>query len=245
MGRSDTELLERQVDLITTMQLIEGRMTELAATFRGLTLNDVLLVETAVFDADGVVSRTFTVPYGAVAVANLGTAMITLTSSSVAGADPPTSGRGLITVTAGTAQVIDLSGRELTIHGIVGEKVTLSVFSRPQPPSFGPAGTAQAVTATATVVATRGALTDRSGTIAAGGAAQVLMAANATRLYLFVVNLSTGDLWINFGTNAVAAQPSIRLQAGDSFVMEAGFVSTQAVSIIGATTAQAFAAKEG
>ena len=95
------------------------------------------------------------------------------------------------------------------------------------------------------VAGARGALTNRSGTITAGGTAQQLMAANAVRSYLFVQNVSNNDLWINFTTTAVQAQPSIRLEPGDAFEMSgAGFVSTELVSIIGSSTGQAFTAKE-
>lgn len=90
-----------------------------------------------------------------------------------------------------------------------------------------------------------GTLTDRSGTITLGGTSQTLMAANASRKYLLVQNVSTGDLWFNFGVAAVINQPSIRLSTGDSFVMESNFISTQAINIIGATTGQAFSSKEG
>lgn len=91
----------------------------------------------------------------------------------------------------------------------------------------------------------QGALTDRSGTIAVGGTSQVLAAANAARRYLFVQNISTGDLWINFGVAAVQNQPSVQLEAFAAFVMEGTFISTDSVTIIGATTGQAFTAKEG
>jgi hypothetical protein len=90
-----------------------------------------------------------------------------------------------------------------------------------------------------------GALTDRSGTITTGGTSQQVMAANTNRKYLLIQNESTGDLWINFGVAAVATQPSIRLGQWDAFVMEEGFISTQTLNVIGATTAQAFTAKEG
>ncbi len=89
----------------------------------------------------------------------------------------------------------------------------------------------------------QGSLTDKSGTITAGGTQQTLAAADTARRYLFIQNQSSGDLWFNFGTNAVVSQPSIRLQAGESFTMEGNFVDTRIISIIGATTGQAFAAK--
>jgi hypothetical protein len=88
------------------------------------------------------------------------------------------------------------------------------------------------------------ALTDRSGTIATGGTAQTLAPFNSGRRYLIIQNVSSGDLWIDFGTAAVAASPSLRIAAGDSYVMEEKFVLTESVSIIGATTGQAFTAKE-
>lgn len=94
-------------------------------------------------------------------------------------------------------------------------------------------------------ITSTGILTDGSGTIATGGTAQAVFAAKPNRRYLLIQNNSTGPLWINFTTEAVAGQPSIQLSSGGTaFVMETGFVSTEAVSIIGATTGQAFTAKE-
>lgn len=98
-----------------------------------------------------------------------------------------------------------------------------------------------------------GGLTDRSGTIAVGGTAQQAMAANTSRKYLLLVNPSTAaeqgiataeTLWFNFTATAVATQPSIPLEPGEKFLMEAGFVSTELVSIRAATTGHVFVAKE-
>jgi hypothetical protein len=95
----------------------------------------------------------------------------------------------------------------------------------------------------------RGTLTDHSGTITAGGTSQQVCAANPNRRYLILQNLASEDLYFNFSNAAVIGQPSFRLgakgTADDSFVMEAGYVSTEAVYIIGATTGDAFVAKEG
>lgn len=100
--------------------------------------------------------------------------------------------------------------------------------------------------------ASNGPLTDRSGTISAGGTAQQLAAANVDRHYLFILNLSTSVLWINFGIDAVQGSPSIPLAAatneemgdGGALVFEGSFVPSQAVSIIGSQGAS-FVAKEG
>jgi hypothetical protein len=90
-------------------------------------------------------------------------------------------------------------------------------------------------------------LTDRSGTITSGGTSQQLAAANATRQYLLIQNNSAADLWVNFGVAAVANQPSIRLASGAQIEYSpggTGVIPSQAVNIIGATTGQAFTAKE-
>lgn len=89
-----------------------------------------------------------------------------------------------------------------------------------------------------------GVLTDRSGTITTGGTAQQLAAANAARLGFSVQNLSTGDLWVNTLGTAAAAQPSIKLAAGVYFETPAGYGAVGAISIFGATTGQAFSARE-
>lgn len=92
----------------------------------------------------------------------------------------------------------------------------------------------------------QGTLTDRSGTITTGGTAQQAMAANASRKYLLIQNISDTVMWFNFTTTAVADSPSHYLAAnGGSFVQESSFVSTEAISIICATTGKKWTAKEG
>lgn len=97
---------------------------------------------------------------------------------------------------------------------------------------------------TATISPTAGTVTDRSGTITLGGSAQTIMAANATRKYLMIQNVSDTTMWCNFTTTAVANQPSIQLIAGASFTMEGSSITTELISCIGATTGKAFTAKE-
>jgi hypothetical protein len=88
------------------------------------------------------------------------------------------------------------------------------------------------------------ALTDGSGSITTGGTSQQIFAANATRQYLFIENLSSGNLYVNFGSAATQGSGSIMIVPNGSFVMENGTVSNQTVNIIGATSAQAFTAKQ-
>lgn len=88
-------------------------------------------------------------------------------------------------------------------------------------------------------------LTDRSGTVTLGGTAQTLMAANANRRGFLVQNNSAGPLWINeLGGAAVQAQPSVQIPTGQTYVSQPNASTATAVSIVGATTAQAFTARE-
>lgn len=99
------------------------------------------------------------------------------------------------------------------------------------------------VTTTAAGVST---LTDRSGTIAAGATAQTAAAANTSRDYLLIQNTdATEDLYFNFGTTAVATQPSIKLTPNSSWENPSHFCPTGLVSVIAATTGHAYVVKEG
>lgn len=84
--------------------------------------------------------------------------------------------------------------------------------------------------------------TNRSGTITLGGTAQALAAANTARIGLTGQNISVGDLWINEigGTAAADTAGSYRVPAGAAFSVS----TNRAISILGATTGQAFSATE-
>lgn len=87
-------------------------------------------------------------------------------------------------------------------------------------------------------------LTDRSGTITSGGAAQTLAPANSGRTGFSIQNLSSGDLWFSSVGTAAAAQPSMKIPSGALYEAPLNGVSTAALSIFGSTTGQAFAARE-
>ena len=96
----------------------------------------------------------------------------------------------------------------------------------------------------AQVVSAGATATDKSGTIAAGGTAQTAIALNANRRAFWIQNLSAGDLWISDVGTAAAASPSLKIVAGGLYESMPGNCPTSAISIIGATTSQAFAARE-
>lgn len=93
------------------------------------------------------------------------------------------------------------------------------------------------------------ALTDWSGTIAAGGAQQQLSPKNNDRCYFFLQNLSNADLWFTASNTPPANLPPnngwIRLSAGADATEEGNFVTSEQFWIWGSTTGQAFTCKTG
>ncbi len=85
---------------------------------------------------------------------------------------------------------------------------------------------------------------DKSGTVTSGGVAQTLMALNTARRGGSIQNQSTGDLWLRATSAAAATQPSFWLPAGAFVTLDELGITTELVSIYGATTSQAFAARE-
>jgi len=85
---------------------------------------------------------------------------------------------------------------------------------------------------------------NRSGTITTGGTQQTLAAANLNRKGMWIQNLSTGSLWINELGSATQAQPSMEIKTGQLYEYPVDGVPATAISIIGATTGQAFSARE-
>lgn len=84
---------------------------------------------------------------------------------------------------------------------------------------------------------------DISGTITAGGTAQTLDAINGARQGFWIQNQSAGDLYISTIATAVAGQPSLRIPSGALYENPVGLCPVGAISIIGATTGQAFAGR--
>jgi hypothetical protein len=84
---------------------------------------------------------------------------------------------------------------------------------------------------------------DRSGTITTGGTAQVVLPAFPGRRGCMIQNQSLGSLWVSETATAVAGPPSILIPVNQQFLCM-NPASGQTYSIIGATTAQAFAARE-
>lgn len=117
--------------------------------------------------------------------------------------------------------------------------------SNPVPSNLFVGGNAASISNGVSVESTQFGRTDRSGTITTGGTAQTLMGSNTSRHGWWIQNQSTGNLWINeIGGTAAATQPAFFIPPNGFYENPFMGVSTSAISIYGATTGQAFAARE-
>lgn len=93
-------------------------------------------------------------------------------------------------------------------------------------------------------------LFDNSGTIAAANTSQELLAASNLnqRSYILIQNLQPvggGNLWVNFGAAAAAAQGSILIPPGEALIWEDFTVPQQEIFGLGSVTGQAYTLKYG
>jgi hypothetical protein len=88
------------------------------------------------------------------------------------------------------------------------------------------------------------AASDGSGTVAAGGSAQTLFGGIVPANGFLVQNNSSAALWISDVGAASAGGAALQIAAnGGLFVTPSGYKPAGAVSLFGATTGQAFAAR--
>ena len=108
------------------------------------------------------------------------------------------------------------------------------------------AGVATPVSATAPlpVINTAGSVAiDGSGTVSVGGTAQTLFGGVAPGNGWLVANNSSATLYVSDVGTATAGGASIPIAAGAVFATPSGYKPAGPVSLYGATTGQAFAAR--
>lgn len=125
--------------LLEELQHNRLTQTEYIEQLRSQVVNHVLACELVKFDATGQVTRGYGTPYGSVAVANHSTTGDVTVHASGPGASAPGTGPSIGFVKKATAAVLNLTGHALTLYGTAGESCTVQVFTKAQPPAFGPA----------------------------------------------------------------------------------------------------------
>ena len=129
------------------------------------------------------------------------------------------------------ATAVDASGNLVPLHapGVVNAGTVAAVGAANPLPVINTAGAAAS---------------DGSGTVAAGGSAQTLFGGAVPANGFLVQNNSSAALWICDTGTASAGGASLQLAAnGGIFVTPDGYKPAGAVSLFGATTGQAFAAR--
>jgi len=96
------------------------------------------------------------------------------------------------------------------------------------------------------IISTEGTLTDNSGTTSGTpNTSTQIMAANSSRKYLLIENLSSTDnIYINFTSSATSGPGSYVLFPGGSLTQETGFVSGEAVNVLATVASVPYTAKQ-
>lgn len=130
--RQAAELLDALINLNVAAQAIAGQGDALALLAAGLAPDGVLQSETIALDANGTRTVESHVPATSIAVANLGTAVLSVANSGL-GARPPGPGRGVLKVRPGAAICAPLLGTSHAFWGRPGELVTVVRYKTLQP----------------------------------------------------------------------------------------------------------------
>lgn len=127
MSRGEAALLE-------LCGAIKDELGLAGKAFRELRNTSVIESTTLVFNAAGLISRDYPVPYAAVAIYSLSTQKVTAANLPPASGAPP-QGQGTAQVGPLGFAIVNMAGRSLTLYGNPGDAITFTVFASPQSPN--------------------------------------------------------------------------------------------------------------
>lgn len=145
MSRGEAALLE-------LCGAIKDELGLAGKAFRELRDTSVIESTTLVFNAAGLISRDYPVPYAAVAIYSLSAQKVTAANLPPA-SGAPAQGQGTAQVGPLGFGIFNMAGRSLTLYGNPGDAVTFTVFAKPQAPNAASGQVAIATTAAADGVA--------------------------------------------------------------------------------------------
>lgn len=134
--------------LLDAAEAIKAQLGTMATAFRELQYTRVLETASFKFNAAGIISRDYPVPYAAVTIVSQSAATVTAHNQTNNGA-APTEGQGVAVIGAYGFGTYNLAGRSLTLYGNPGDYVTLTVHARAQTPAAAPGRATIAATADA------------------------------------------------------------------------------------------------
>jgi hypothetical protein len=123
-------------DVMTALGTVHDRISALASVLKELVVAECLQTTTLALSADGIATFDWSGGFASVAVTNTSAAAVTVTTDTPAAA-APTTGTGVGLCPPGKGTVYNMTGHTVTLYGTPGDRVTLSVFARPQPPAWG------------------------------------------------------------------------------------------------------------
>ncbi len=129
----------------------------------------------------------------------------------------PTGGGNSITITPGTQLSSSATDSVFLVWLLAGEQ-----------PST-PDGQLTAAAISAAFSASNGSPTDLSGTIVTPDTSTLLAPADTSRTWYLIQNLSSANIWINFGAAATGGEPSILLAAGQGLTSDPTFTPSSAI----------------
>ena len=104
------------------------------------------------------------------------------------------------------------------------------------------------VDGTVTVASDKGSVSEASTqSITTGGTHQQVFAANSSRKYLLIQNISDTDMYLGLGFNPSNTTPAglLLAKSGGGIVFESSYIPTSEVRIVCATTGKRFVALQG
>lgn len=136
--RADERAEDRRImhELLAELRAQRAQSTDLVHQVASQLRNDVLWSGTMPIGSDGWGERDARGDYAAAMVTNATTSTVTVTSNPPA-SGPPSQGAGVHVIPAGTFAVVNMAGNSLTVYGTAGTKVSVQLFTKPQPPTAG------------------------------------------------------------------------------------------------------------
>lgn len=138
-SRHEAHLIERELDILQLLHLMNGTLTEFVATVRGMQVNGILFSGAGQIPANGVWTKDFVVPYAYVHVVNLGADQWTVTNDAAQSVPPGLGGQfdapiaeGVKYLPGGASLGFNLAGRILTIYGTPGDRFNVEVHIKPE-----------------------------------------------------------------------------------------------------------------
>lgn len=132
--------------VLDALTALKSELTTMATAFREVQYSRVLETASFKFNASGVISRDYPVPYAAVTIVSQSGSTVTAANQTPAAA-APTEGQGVAKVGPYGVGTYNLAGRSLTLYGTPGDYVTITVYVRAQTPAAAPGTVAIAGTA--------------------------------------------------------------------------------------------------